>query len=389
MIRPRRVALLAVISALCTNCGGCNTDGQGNKAQTTPGKTARWVARYRSPQSTGFVGTALSLFFYSSISVVSPKVVYVAGDMPVGKATDTESRIGVVVKTTDGGESWSESAIQAPGMQIPTLNSIHFVNSDVGWVVGADSARGGVLLKTVDGGQSWTALRMPQKQVPTSVFFIDADNGWIGGASPPPDDEEGTGGPSVILATTDGGRTWNDQIHLSVSVYDIFFLDKMNGWASGSKGTIYHTNDAGLTWNSQRTDIEMGDSIVVPGSEGAKQFRILSIQFTDPEHGFAAAAAEEEDTGRMLGTQNGGATWRRQWIMADSGLRDIFFANAKEGWALADQGAYVYHSVDGGMSWQSEPKVFEQDVTLVRLGGSDPAHVWAVGGAAVFARVLE
>ena len=91
----------------------------------------------------------------------------------------------------------------------------------------------------------------------------------------------------------------------------------------------------------------------------------------------------------MLATSNGGAAWRRQWMVTGAGVRDIFFASVDEGWAITDQGQYVYHTLDGGKSWLSEPKIFEQDVTLARFGGIGADHVWAVGGGAIFYRVRE
>lgn len=211
----------------------------------------------------------------------------------------------------------------------------------------------------------------------------------MGGATPAAGDDEGGGGPSVILGTTDGGRTWHPQLNTPVSIYDISFTDKTHGWASGTRGAIYHTEDGGRTWNSQRSELEMGDGPISTTSEGSKQFGLVGIQFIDAEHGFAAASAEEEDTGRLLATTNGGTSWRRQWIVADSGVRDVCFINPNEGWAVTDRGQYIYHTVDGGRTWLSEPKVFEQDVTMVRLGAADAQHVWAVGGGAVFFRVNE
>src|SRR5205085_9982217 len=135
------------------------------------------------------------------------------------------------------------------------------------------------------------------------------------------------GGPSDLMATTDGGKTWQSQVRLPVSIYDIQFLDKMNGWASGSKGSIYHTNNGGVNWDKQRTELEPGETITLPGSEGAKMFHIDGISFVDAEHGYAAARSSEEDTGRVLGTVNGGAAWSKQRIIADSGARDILFVN--------------------------------------------------------------
>jgi photosystem II stability/assembly factor-like uncharacterized protein len=389
MSKSARVGLLAISILVGANFSSCWRDqaNRNQQSRQSSSRLSKWVAQYRSPRSAGLTGNVLARFFYSAISVVSPDVVFVAGDMPL--SLTTEDRVGVVLKTNTGGSEWSETPLQASGMLVTTLNSIHFVNENAGWTVGADANRSGVIARTTDGGGSWAISRLEQKQIPTSVFFADETNGWIGGATPPAGEDEGSGGPSAILATTDGGTTWQPQINLPVSIDDLFFLNAQTGWASGTKGTVYHTTDGGRSWNSQRTEIETGDSIVIPGTEGAKLFRVLGIQFTDPDHGFAAAAAEEEDTGRLLATSNGGAAWHRQWITADAGLRDVYFSDMNEGWALPDQGAFVYHTIDGGHSWLAESKVFEQDVLLVRVAGADAGHIWAVGGGAIFHRVTE
>lgn len=376
------LSLAALVTLNCTSAPNGNQPQP--SANTKPGK---WVAQYRSPASARFSGTTLAAFFYSGISVVSSEVVFVCGDMPDPKIED--ERVGVILKTTDSGANWTEIPIALPRMQVPTLNSIHFVSPDVGWAVGADSGQVAVVLKTTDGGNTWTPSRTNNKQIPTAVFFLDSETGWMGGATPPPGEEEGIGGPSAILGTTDGGATWTSQYNVPISVSDIFFIDKMTGWVSGSKGTIYATTDGGVSWNTQRTEIEAGDAPIDPSSEGAKQFLIRGVQFLDKDHGFAAATATEEEGGRMLATSNGGGAWRRQWISSAAGVRDIFFVSNTEGWAITDDGQYVYRTVDGGKSWLSEPKVFEQDVTLSRLGGTDANHVWGVGPGAIFYRVHE
>jgi photosystem II stability/assembly factor-like uncharacterized protein len=174
-----------------------------------------------------------------------------------------------------------------------------------------------------------------------------------------------------------------------VSILRISFVDKLFGWASGTKGVIYNTADGGRTWDKQRTEIETGDGPIDPHGEGAKQFMVRGLQFIDKDHGFAAATSTELQAGRMLVTSNGGAAWRRQWMVNGAGVRDVFFVSPNEGWALTDQGPYINHTLDGGRSWLSEPKVFEQDVATSRLGGADAQHVWAVGGGAIFYRVSE
>jgi photosystem II stability/assembly factor-like uncharacterized protein len=378
--------LASLVAPLLLSCNSAqkNSNQQSDDRPATPAKAGRWVAQYRSPVSAKYAAGNLAVIFYSSISVVSKDVVFVAGDMPDEKGhSDT---VGVIVSTTDGGQNWKETYIEQPGLIVTHLNSISFVSPELGWAVGTDSALGGILLKTTDGGATWAVSRLSAKQLPTTVCFADADTGWMGGATPPPGEDEGEGGPSAILGTTDGGRTWVSQINLPVTIFDLSFVDKTTGWAAGSKGAIYHTTDGGRTWNAQRSELEPNPGMGDLNIEGVKQFRVLGINFPDREHGYAVTSAEEEDRGLLLGTSNGGDTWARLWITADSGIRDTHFVSANEGWAVTDQGKYIYHTVDGGHSWLSEPRVFEQDVTLVRLGGADAAHVWAVGGGAIFTR---
>ena len=396
----KRVLLLTFVSfaALASlSCKGNQPNANQQNTNAGQARAGRWVAQYRSPDSKAYTGTNLSAaFFYSAISVLSKDVVFVAGDVVNPKTQ--QGRLGVVVRTSDGGQTWTERVIEQPGAEIGSLNSIHFVSPEIGWVVGAsperdDDTRDGLVLKTTDGGDTWTLLKVDAKQVPTSIFFVDSETGWLGGATPLPgngdDGDSAIGGPSAILTTTDGGRTWREQINLPVSIFDINFIDKTTGWASGSKGSIYHTADGGRTWDSQRTELEVGDGPVNLQSEGLKQFSMLGVHFTDAQNGFAAGSAEEEDIGYLIATSNGGNTWAKKWKVADSGVRDIFFLSPTVGWAVTNRGAYVYYTVDGAHSWLSEPKVFEQEVTLVRLGAADAGHVWAVGGGAIFFRVTE
>lgn len=386
----KRVTLLMLILLVALVTASCKSTQQ--NANASKPKLARWIAQYRSPELAKYAGTNMAEIFYSSISVVSPSVVFVAGDMPNPKLSG--ERIGIVVRTSDGGQSWTETPIEQQGVHVTALNSIHFINPNEGWAVGADLSPEGTLitpyiLKTTDGGATWAVSKLNFKQVPTTVIFADSNTGWMGGATPPLGEDEGSGGPSAILGTTDGGHTWQPQINVPVSIFDLSFINNQKGWACGSKGAIYNTSDAGRTWNSQRSELEPGDGPVNLTGEGLKQFRMLGIQFADAENGFAAAASEEVNEGWMITTSNGGAAWTKRWKVADAGVRDIFFLNANEGWALTAQSQYIYHTTDASRSWLSEPKIFDQDVSLVRLGAADASHLWAVGGGAIFYRIVE
>ena len=62
----------------------------------------------------------------------------------------------------------------------------------------------------------------------------------------------GSGG--AIYRTINGGRTWQMQNSgVATDLYDVKFLDAMEGWAVGAEGRVIYTNDGGLHWTTQQT----------------------------------------------------------------------------------------------------------------------------------------
>jgi photosystem II stability/assembly factor-like uncharacterized protein len=159
---------------------------------------------------------------------------------------------------------------------------------------------------------------------------------------------------------------------------------------TGYKAAIYKTTDGGLTWNSQRSELEPGEgsSLALVG-EGSKKFKIYGIHFSDAENGFAVAISGDKKEGRVLGTTNGGGIWSKKLIGGDEGFRDVFSLTPQEAWVVTDYGRYIYHTIDGGRYWNSEPVTFDQDVPFFDIQGTDPAHMWAAGGGGIFTRLVE
>lgn len=115
-----------------------------------------------------------------------------------------------------------------------------FPDANIGWASGDN----GIILKTTDGGHSWSlqAGGLFSAVDLDNIFFMDANNGWAVG-------ELGT-----IISTTDGGNTWNDQTITDLKTAEIdlkriTFLNNMNGWLTGEKLTIYKTTNGGKTWS--------------------------------------------------------------------------------------------------------------------------------------------
>ena len=123
-------------------------------------------------------------------------------------------------------------------------------------------------------------------------------------------------------------------------------------------------------------------------SRGAQKYAVRGVHFINGQNGFAAASAEEDKAGVLLASNDGGQVWRTAWIVGDSGVFDAVLVSPNEGWACTTRGRYLYHTVNGGQSWLSEPIDFDEEVPIYKLAAADPEHVWAVGKGAVFYRVV-
>lgn len=133
----------------------------------------------------------------------------------------TDPNSNSILKTTDGGITW----IEFPSNTLNYIRKIKFLNSMVGWV---DSD--GKLYNTVNGGITWN-LKVNSIN---DFCFTDTNNGWYVAED-------------KIYHTTNGGDDWllqhTNQGHI---LYNLFFLNSNEGWASGENGTLLRTINGGL-----------------------------------------------------------------------------------------------------------------------------------------------
>ncbi|UTV87727.1 hypothetical protein KDX00_04345 [Cobetia amphilecti] len=153
-----------------------------------------------------------------------------------------------MLRTTDDGQHFR---VTGPVLERNAIQEIDFVDDALGWAVGGP----GLVLKTQDGGASWSSQRI----VSDDTFLLGLD--FVG--------QHGCmGGSWQVWCSNDGGETWQAaDIQLPDSSrrhpdYDITRLrleDEKFGWFITQYGWIYQTRDGGTSWKpwvkvSQATD---------------------------------------------------------------------------------------------------------------------------------------
>ncbi len=231
-----------------------------------------------------------------------------------------------ILHTTNGGTTWLPVA--GPG-GVPAGNSylgVRFIDSNTGWVGG-----GRVAMRTEDGGANWVFDVDPVTNFSGNLFAVSSTQAW----SP----ISGSGVRFFNRYTYSGGaitRQTFDVIASSSPFLDMFFTDIDNGWAVGFSGLIRRiTNASG------------GSPSFAFQTSGTAQ-TLNGIFMLDSNTGWIAG-----NSGTILNTTNGGATWSPQTSGTTTNLRSVHFTSSLTGWAVGDSGL-ILKTTNGGTSWSPQ-----------------------------------
>lgn len=291
----------------------------------------------------------------------------------------------VAFRTADAGATWAP--ILANGYfsgAYPTVKVAAHIDAYAGPFTAVDAARAMFLgdcpacgsgtvsiTRTFDGGATWqrdniAGLHGGSPQF--AIAFVDAQRGWLAGA------RDGRG---LILATSDGGRTWQQQYPVSgpVPSVAISFANEKVGYGLGTVGdgsAILRTDDGGKSWTKIAT---------FPGGSRLVSATVppLWLSFVDERHGWAIAP-----TGQLMRTGDGGSQWQPVEVPPANGIfRGVKFATQEAG-CVENLAGRHFGTTDGGANWQAADGVGGVAACAARLAGKQwvltlpplPQKVW-------------
>ncbi|MFA6402557.1 MAG: YCF48-related protein [Salinivirgaceae bacterium] len=316
-----------------------------------------------------------------------------------------------LIKTTDGGETWSQVYDEEFDVYDWTQwEGVSFVNEDIGYLVN----NRGLFYKTVDGGKNWENLHhdfyiRDNMGYVNQIYFINENKGFMcftgydfsgsiwctkDGVKSwnylPVDDcryihfvNDKLGfvisGKSNLYKTLDGGDNWT-RIDLGISDYlsKVYFVNEKIGYIIGLFGHVLKTTDGGVSWIFQNSNISYSiyaiaadaqgmnaigvgeNATILRNANGSHSWEILSQSPpVDVILGKAEFITDDKviaigTKGFMAFTENGGATISTQRFKPDIDLIDIQFINSNVAYLLTSEGC-IYKTINGGTKWDSLP----------------------------------
>jgi len=244
-------------------------------------------------------------FLIQQIHPVNDSVVYAAGWWNF-------------LKTTNGGDNWISIFSGGPGMGMPALDGIFFINENTGWLCGQV-----VYLKTTDGGKSFIDSGRFEG-LPMDIYFKNENEGIISGRF------------SFIYTTTNGGSDWlENRVIKKGSQYNfnkVSFVNDSIGYVGGE--IVFKTTNFGVTWDS----VGSIDYLVNTNDEA------YCIEFADENTGYCGGT-----TGTLFKTTDGGGSWM-QYHGTEFGqgfYRSIYAYNDSIVWAVGN--AKIIYTENGGL----------------------------------------
>jgi photosystem II stability/assembly factor-like uncharacterized protein len=253
---------------------------------------------------------------------------------------------GVIERTTDGANSWTQVGSSPNG-----LNAITFVSATQGFAVGDDDT----VLETTDGGATWQALPLglPAGAGPFNLTHISCSSATTCLIST----EDG----KELIGTTNGGMTGaiiNPSSHL---LFDVAFSTGSTVVGVGANGATVLSSDGGQTF-----------ATVISTNLG---FTLNASAAGIVAGGTPRSAYITGTGGHIAATVDAGASWTLLRAPTTNDVQDVAFPTTSDGFELETDGT-LRSTSDGGVSWAS----LDTGVSgATALAATTPTNVLLIG----------
>lgn len=262
-----------------------------------------------------------------------------------------------IVFTADGGETWTKSE---PFLTESQMIGLHLLNKETGWMTNyvREIGSGGSLIelaKTEDGGKTWAVISggVTKKEIPTEgykskAFFSSNQGGWLPLAA---------SGHPRLYRSINGGSDWEIySLPVTESMPKDYFFDvQIPIFFSDSAGLfplyfvtdrvemyMYSTDDEGRSWDITKgpdTPLQNGGEYEI-AMDAVSLNRLWLVSNRNEMYSFA-------DGWNIVDSV-------KSLIPEKARILAFDFINDNEGWMAIgnEEGALLYKTGDGGLSWE-------------------------------------
>ena len=246
----------------------------------------------------------------AAMKLLTPEVGWLAG----GKG---------ILWTTDAGTNWKD--ITPPLGPRAGIGSVFFLDTFNGWALISYRGEDGTyshsdLASTSTAGANWSIMPITIPELnPSSppvggagpIYFLDAQHGWMNLSLISSSNFR----LGSLLATKDGGRTWELVPEGPGVTGRVRFVTKKDGWLAGHPGKLFVTHDGGRRWQEL--------SLQPPAQVGGAIYPNYDLPvFRDSRHGFLPVSYRGPKGAPpklvVYSTDDGGGIWRPVRVLAAS-----------------------------------------------------------------------
>ena len=237
---------------------------------------------------------------------------------------------GVVIKSADGGTSWTEVL---GGSGTDGIEAIAFTSTTTGFIGGWND----YFAKTTDGGTTWTPITVGSNNwYFVDIEFWDANNGIAASVL--------NSGSNTIYVTSDGGTTWTEATGINQNIQDVCYANASTLYAVGGDEKIAKSTDGGSTWTNIYT--------------GIFQHYFMGVDF---DGNFGIVGGED---GKIMSTTNGGTSWST-FATGYENFQGACVFNSDSAY-MGGTDENIYKTTDSGSNWAFE------------YNGSGSSHIYKI-----------